>query len=130
MVSRKDAHDYVHPRELFDMCRLPSLNRVAPLAQSLRGRYQFFAGKKDCPMWLRIASAGYYALLKVASLTVFFGLPSWALWSAFRSLSPEGYVRYPLDIGGALAAATLLHVFLSDALYSMKVLRLLFETSN
>jgi hypothetical protein len=127
MVSRKDSHDYVHLRELFDMCRLPSLNRVAPLAQSLRGKYQFFAGKKDCPKWLSIASAVYYALLKLASLTVFFGLPSWALWSAFRSVSLEGYVRYLLDIGGALAAVTLFHVFLSDGLYSIKVLRLLFR---
>ena len=50
----------IHPRELFDMLRLPSVNRVAPLAQSLRGPYQFYATIDGCPGWLRIMSTAYY----------------------------------------------------------------------
>src|ERR1039457_6832514 len=37
-LINQDPSDAVHPRELFDMLRTPSLSRVAPLAQLLRGK--------------------------------------------------------------------------------------------
>jgi hypothetical protein len=125
MVTGSKLPDDVHPRELFDMCRLPSLNRVAPLAQLLRGRYQFFVNSRDCPAWLRAASVGYYALLKLASLVVYFGLPSWALWAAYRNIPPAGRIGCFLAVGGALAAVTLLHVLVSDVWYAANILRYL-----
>jgi hypothetical protein len=64
----------------------PSLSRVAPLAQSLRGQHQFFSTKKQCPKWLRKASVIYYVLLKTVSMLVYFGFPAWAFLKAFTTV--------------------------------------------
>ncbi len=115
--------DVVHPRELFDMLRTPSLNRVAPLAQLLRGKYQFYSTARSCPRWLTLLSVIYYGLLKVVSLIVFFGLPIWALWRAYCILPVVGWLRIALVIGGLLAGLALVQVSLSDTVYMTKILR-------
>ena len=69
----------LHPRELFDMLRQPSVIRVAPLAQSLRGKYQFFGTAGECPAALWWGSVVYYGVLKLASIGISFLLPGWAL---------------------------------------------------
>lgn len=43
----------IHPREYFDIWRTPSLIRVAPLAQALRGKYQFFSTSHGLPNGVR-----------------------------------------------------------------------------
>ncbi len=126
--SGKQQPGWIHPRELFDMLRLPSVNRVAPLAQSLRGRYQFYATGTRCPEWLRVASTAYYGLLKLASLVVYFGLPAWALWDVHGRLTLTGAVGWLATLGAILAGATVLQLLLTDAWYSFKVLRVIWRT--
>lgn len=105
----------VRPRDLFDISLVPSLNRVAPLAQFLRDTYQFLAGSKSYPMALRLATVGYYAFLKFASLIVYFVLPFWALWKAYGSVSVSGRLWVILVTGGfVLAAVVLFQVLVSD----------------
>ena len=107
----------MHPNEMFDMFRMPSVNRVAPLAQSLRGRYQFYSGEKSCPFWLRAASTAYYVLLKLVSMVVYFGVPAFALIWTFEKIQDVSHVWHLMIRGGVLvAAATLLQVFGSDLL--------------
>src|SRR4051812_35063790 len=102
IILTQSIPDYVHPREWFDMCRLPSINRVAPLAQSIRGKYQFYTGKQDCPAWLRLISVAYYGLLKAAAMIVYFGLPLWALWWAYLYVSPPFVgLRYAFLFAGS-----------------------------
>ena len=120
----------IHPRELYDMLRLPSLNRVAPLAQLLRGKYQFYAKAESCPTWLRLATVCYYVLLKLASWIVYFIFPGCALWLAFRNVSPAGWVSHVLAGGGILAGVALFHVFLSEVMYVGKVVRELWGEPN
>jgi hypothetical protein len=115
--------DEVHLRELFDMWRLPSLNRVAPLAQALRGKYQFYKTRTECPQWLRGVTIVYYVLLKLTALLVFFGLPLWALWHAHASISVSGRIfEVALFGGGVLAGLALLQVALTELIYTKNVL--------
>ena len=128
LAADLESGDPIRPREWFDMWRMPSLMRVAPLAQSLRGRHQFYATKQGCSTWLRLVSIGYYGLLKLASLVVYFGLPGWALWQAHVSASlTAGVLRDILMVGGFLAGVALLQVFLSDARYAVAVLQHLWK---
>ena len=74
---RKDDKDisYYENRELLDSLRLPNLSRVAPIAQIIRGKYQFYDKKSECPTWLLCISGSYYLLLKIFSWGVYFGVP-------------------------------------------------------
>jgi hypothetical protein len=112
----------MHPRELFDMFRLPSLNRVAPVAQSIRGKYQFYSHKAKCPTFLIAAGTVSYALLKVISMTVYFGVPAFALLRTYGKIPavPLGW-RLMICFGGLVATATLLLAFIWDLLYSIAV---------
>ncbi len=119
----------MHPRELFDMFRLPSLSRVAPLAQAVRGRYQFYSRRASCPTFLRVASIVYYALLKLVSMAVYFGVPACALLRTYEKTQAASVVVSRLMIcgGGLVAMATLLQVFVTDLLYSIVVGRKLWS---
>jgi hypothetical protein len=119
--------DIVHPRELFDMLRTPSLNRIAPLAQLLRGKYQFYAAAAECPAWLRALSVVYFALVKLVSFVVFLCTPAWALWRAYALVSLGGWWRIATMIAGAVAGLTLLQVLMTDAAYGVEIVGHLFS---
>ena len=71
------AHD--DSKELFDALCEPSIARVAPLAQIARGKYQFFSGRDDCPIWLMRLTAAYHIMLKSCSILVYWGVPALAM---------------------------------------------------
>jgi hypothetical protein len=107
----------MHPRELFDLLRLPSLNRVAPLAQLLRGRSQFYRSRASCPAWLRIVTTLYYIPLKLTSMVVFFGLPAFSLYHSYKLTQVAGYLWWFMIIGGLLAASALFLIRFVELLY-------------
>lgn len=119
----------IRPRDLFDIIRLPSVIRVAPLAQVLRGRYQFDVASVKCPNWLWWSSTAYYVILKTASLCVYFLLPSWALWAVFERLRP-GMLWWIFAGAGIIAGFTIVEVFILDLLYAVRVLRHLAARSS
>ncbi len=54
-----------HPKDYFDFLQIPSLTRMVPLAQILRGDNQFFKDKdKNSPFMICFAGA-YYFVLKI-----------------------------------------------------------------
>ena len=111
----------IHPRDLFDMLREPSVNRVAALSQLLRGRYQFYGDNLRCPPLLRAVSTVYYFILKSVSLIVYFGLPATAVWQTYaRAVSS---VSSPVSVhaAGLVAAIALVHVAVVDTMYLMQV---------
>jgi hypothetical protein len=112
----------MYPRELFDMLRLPTLNRVAPLAQALRGPYQFHSRATECPGWLRAASTAYYVLHKLTSMIVYFGLPGFALWRAYQRILPVQGIWWLAVTCGALAAAALVQIGIGESLYTIKII--------
>lgn len=109
----------VRPRDFFDLLREPSLTRVAPLAQWLRGRWQFEAERAPCPLWRRIASTGLYVALKLVVLLVLFATPGVALHLGYQQVIASGISRgwlWLLGAAGIIAAISLLLVTVADVL--------------
>ncbi len=119
--AQKQAHSFINrmrtgtllagmdPRDLFDMLRVPSLNRVSPLAQALKGKYQFYGEAAHCPILRRFGSVVYYGLLKIISMPVYYGLPAFALWHTYgraHAAIGSGWWGPILCFGGVLASAT------------------------
>jgi hypothetical protein len=115
----------IYPRDLYDVFRLPSLNRVAPLAQSVRGKYQFYPHSRQCPRWLRWGSTVYYVLLKLMAMAVYFCLPAVALWLSYTRANPSGFLRWSLLAIGAVALIALIQGLFEDILYSAGVARVI-----
>jgi len=113
----------IHPREYFDIWRTPSLIRVAPLAQALQGKYQFFFTSHGLPKWRKRLTVTYYGLLKIASLIIYFLLPVLALWRAYCDASIYGVPRWLTAIGSLLAAAALALALLWDFIYAVDIWR-------
>ena len=106
----------IHPRDLFDMWRKPTLNRVAPLAQLFQGEHQFHSSVGKCSPKRRFFSTTYYAFLKAGSWLVYFGLPLWALGRSFLNvLAAGGVPRSIVYSAGLFAAVPLVHIALADA---------------
>lgn len=113
----------IHPRDLFDMLREPSVNRVAALSQLLRGKYQFYGDNLQCPVWLRLLSTMYYRVLKSVSLVVYFGLPGAALWQTYEQTISTLGSRTVVHVAGLVAAVALTHVGVVDTVYLIEVSR-------
>lgn len=107
----------IHPRDLLDMYRWPAVNRVASLAQSLRGPYQFHAKEHLCPQWLRLITTAYYTLLKLAATFVYFGLPASCLIVVFGKLRLMGMGNWAAIIGASIAGVALLQVTVFELWY-------------
>ncbi|MGA7721509.1 MAG: hypothetical protein WCA84_10065 [Ignavibacteriaceae bacterium] len=69
----------IYSHDLFDMFRIPGINRTAPLAQFLRGKYQVINHADDCPCWRKRFTSIYYLILKIISSLVYWFLPSYIL---------------------------------------------------
>jgi hypothetical protein len=106
-----DAKQYggVYPRGWFDMLRLPTLNRVAPLPQSLGN------------IWPKFVRICYYLLLRLAAMAVFFGLPAYALFREREKTLPVGALWWIITVAAALAGFTLLQVLVSDLIHTITV---------
>ena len=104
------AYGGVYPREWFDMLRLPTFNRVAPLPQSLRHSW---------PGFVRIF---YYLLLRLTAMVVFFGLPAYALFREREKTIQRGFLCWIITLGAGLAILTLAQVFVGDIMHTKKVL--------
>ncbi len=109
----------VHPRDLFDMLRFPTFNRVAPLAQRILGKAQFYTGAEKTPKWRTVAATIYYLLLKLVSLAVYFGLPAFALFDSWREMSLQSHWWWLATVAGGLAMVTVLEVCFDDLLLTL-----------
>ena len=80
-------------REVFDLLRLSSITRVAPIAQLLRGEHQFSVSKEKSPLWKVKLTAAIYNYLKLLSSIVYVLLPiislGWVYYQFF--ISDHGY---------------------------------------
>ena len=112
----------MEPRELYDMIRLPSLNRVAPLAQFLLGEHQFHATSSGRSRQDKIWSEIAYLPLRLVSMAVFYLLPTFALWHAFSGIHVGPYAWVLSGIGGSIAWLALVAVCYSDIQYSVEVM--------
>lgn len=116
-LAKSATVETLHPRDLFDMLRVPSISRVAPLAQILQGQYQFYPNARECPPWLRRLSAVYYFALKVVASLVYFGLPAAALAHSYHRLALGPPLAYAFGCVGLVAASALLIVTGLEVVY-------------
>lgn len=130
LSSHPSSGKIIHPRDYFDMHRKPSLNRVASLAQALRGKHQFFDTNERLPSWLRFGTLIYYGLLKFLSLSIYFGLPIVALWQAHRHFSPPGFLGVCSITGTLVAGAALLQALSLDLAYAVRIFKYLWEPTR
>ena len=112
---------HVHPRDLFDVLRVPSVNRLAPIAQLFQGREAFHSSEKRPPLWRRRVSVVYYLALKSASWLVYFGFPVLALWVSFLRIPWPDWRRWVLLSAGIIATLPVLQVFVVDIAYVLHV---------
>lgn len=111
----------VHPRDLFDASREPSVIRLAPLAQLAQGLDQFFGKPQPVTTARRNVSVVYYFALKVASWTVYFGLPLFVLWWTYSHISLGRTFDLLLGLPVVVATVPMLHVFYVEVLYVREV---------
>jgi hypothetical protein len=125
----------VHPRDLFDALRTPTLGRAAPLPQLLQGKFQFFPDKPKCPPWRRRCSVIYYVFLKLLAFVVYLVLPAVALYMAHWAIgndraSTQAIPSWAIVLARLLeagAAISLLHLVVEDVRYLWRVVRVIWD---
>lgn len=114
----------IHPRDLYDLLTQPTINRVGPLAQLLRGaKYQFFPDKPSAPAARQFVVNAYYVLLKLVAFTFYFVVPSAALLDAFRSAALSGVYRWLGGFGVLVAAVALAQIMVWELTYTWTVVK-------
>jgi len=113
----------LHPRDVFDALQQPTINRVGPLAQLIRGRYQFFPEAAKAPNWLRWLVNLYYFILKGVAFAFYFLVPSAALIQAFRAVNIVGGWKWLAWIGVVVAGGALLEVMWMELVHIARVIK-------
>ena len=72
-------------RDALDIINATSINRTAPLAQLMLGKYQFYPEKDNQPKIRKFIAVCYQSVLKVSSYLVVYLLPMYALYIAFSN---------------------------------------------
>lgn len=117
-------------RDLFDMLRIPSVNRVAPLSQLLRGKYQFWFQANNTPCWRQIVSGFYYIVLKVVAAVVYWALPGYSYWIAYTQAQAHGASLWYANPLLAIGMSSLLVVAISDLQYVFNTSKILFGANT
>ncbi|MBN2707419.1 MAG: hypothetical protein JXR46_00130 [Calditrichaceae bacterium] len=104
----------IHPQDLFDMFRDVSVNRVAPIAQILRGKYQFSDESENCPQWRRVVTAIYYLILKLIAWGVYWILPAYAYFVAYQKAIETDFSHCVINSAGIISVTALLFVAIID----------------
>ena len=110
----------ISPRDLYDVFRLPSLVRVAPLAELIKGKYQFSLDESKCPQLLRKITAMLYLFFKVVATAVYLVLPAIALGTAVAASGTTDLLRIPgwiVYVFSFVATVAFLIVFIVDLFY-------------
>lgn len=96
-ISKEDIFIHnIHLQDLFDSIIEPTLNRVAPISQSILGVNQFFNvenKEKKQNKFYRILAIVLYVFLKIAAILIFFGLPLYSLFVTAKYIYKKGAIN-------------------------------------
>jgi succinate dehydrogenase/fumarate reductase cytochrome b subunit len=109
------------------MQRKPSLIHIASLAQSLRGKYQFFTTAPGLPIWRKKITVLLYVLWKIIGFVIYFVFPVVALWQAHRDFAASGLLQACNLFFTWIAILALGQVLLLDFLYAITIFKQLLE---
>ncbi len=115
-------------QDAVDVILYPAFNRMAPLAQVLQGRKQFFPEALQSPCAYRLIAYLYYLFLKILATAILYGFPGWALGISFYysfHFMPPGWTiaKVFLWLMAGLAGITLTQLAVGDILYAVGVSR-------
>jgi len=135
-IKEKDGNIYgIDLRDIFDSIIEPSIFRLAPIAQFIRGKYQFFHNSENCPKYLKILSTFYFFILKLISYLVIYFLPFYAMLKCYQlgDLLSTKYqlMNIPIVIIWAidfLSLIVLLQLFISDFTFFIKSLKNIYKS--
>ena len=109
----------VHIQDYFDSISTPTYSKVAPIAQFILGKNQFFGEPKPSKGRRRFAKL-VYLVLKYSTFIFLYLIPIWALvkcWTNKNHASPNGTINIPgflLVAIMTLAASSVVILFVGD----------------
>lgn len=112
-------------RELFDLLRQSSVNRLAPLALLPDTLYRDFT-KKPIPSLLRRALQLQYVILKLAADGLFLFLPAYALWRVMAAVNAQpnsGMLVPALNVFAWIALFSLAETAVSDLISTFRTVK-------
>jgi len=119
----------LHIQDVFDCIVSPSINRMAPLAQILQGKQQFFAKDQSVPRRPTIL-IGYFTTLRLVGVLAVYVFPGYALVVAFvkssmyrPSASLWGIPVYLFWLVGIVAILVLVQSLCFDIRYFLESVR-------
>jgi hypothetical protein len=118
----------IYLQDLVDAILYPALNRVAPLAQVLHGKNQFFPEAFKVSRFWRVISSTYYLLLKLIVTLILYVLPGYALIHAFfRSNINRSTLWnipfYVFWVVGLFSLIILFQLLIMDIIYTINALK-------
>jgi len=124
----------IHIQDIVDSMIYPSLSRVAPLAQSLLGKNQFFSKTDKASLGLRRFSTIYYIILKILSIIVIYLFPGYSLLRSFFEGNLYMWDQTLLPIlfwvVNLISTLILVQLFFMDVSYIRGVLKRIIHDSN
>ena len=120
----------LHIHDYFDSMMVPVINRVAPIAQILRGKYQFKPKSKDCPCVLICFSTLVYLIYKLITYCIIYIFPLIALIYSWANIDMKIlpnklwlYLTIFFKIMSISAALVLMLVIYQDFEYTKRALK-------
>jgi|GEM_PF-1207998 len=120
----------IHLRDFVDSTVSPSLTRTAPLAQYLRGKYQFYPESEKSSLIMNIFSASIYLLLKIAAFLVVYLIPAFSLYKSMANGHLSSLWSISCGIPNifflfvsVIAVLILLELMFSEAIYIITSIR-------
>lgn len=113
----------IHPRDYFDLVVAPTINRVGPLAQLLRGDSQLLPASARAKPIRQVVVTTYYVALKVIASFFYYVLPGAALVHAGHQASLAGTRRMLAYLGLGIAGAALLQIVVHEIVHVFVVAR-------
>lgn len=89
LTDKWQMQNIIHLRDIYDSIRLPSLFRVAPLAQMLLGENQFMASRKPISSIKMFCIQIIFIFLKIFAICVYLLLPTYSLYKCFWYIAFE-----------------------------------------
>jgi hypothetical protein len=120
----------IHPRDFFDIQRKASLIHIASLAQSLRGKYQFYTTATGLPIWQKKITVFLYGVWKTIGFIIYFVFPIVALWKAHQDFSASGLLYVGNIFFTGVAIFALGQVLLLDLLYAITIFKQLLQPAR
>jgi len=121
-------------RDALDVINATSINRTAPLAQLILGKYQFYPTKDNQPKLRKFFAVCYQSILKLSSYLVVYLLPLYALYIAFVSgglFNCHGNIiglpLYFLWVVSSLAALIIFQLLYLEIYYAISAIKRIYN---